>query len=1609
MKFPIDICNAELNRDPSQAIQRVSNPWVLIGALLCAALTFSAGCGGDPVAAADTAQNDLWGGFDLGGGTDEPDTTAPVDVGPKTDATTVVPDVPVQDVDAATVTPDTADIAGPDDVVPDTTEPDDTGVIDPDVPDAVVVDATEDAGPDTFDGGVDIPKPPVDAGKPCENFTGTLDPNAAAGSLVITEMMINPSAADDEFGEWFEIYNPGNTCIGLGGMVVADPGGVDLHVVAGNTLVVPPKGYVVLGRSADKTKNGNVDVDYVLSNFGLDNLNDGIILKTNLGTVLDQVSYALGSWPMIDLSGVAASLSSDVYDAAKNDVWQTSNEIPVWCFAAAPWFTDPNTGQPAGDKGSPGAANPLCPKPLDTDSDGVPDKNDNCPNDPNGPDGGPNIQLDGDKDGVGDVCDNCPNVINKDQANKDDNLACFLPEFQGGKCDKAGDACDKQTCGDGEADLNEECDDGNTAKNDGCEECKVKPIVPAKVYITEIFTSTNQVPQGRWIEIHSTDPDKIDLSGWTIETGIGGSHTIVGPLEIATNQTLVIGDTKSQLFNGKVPVDYAWQTGGQIDIKLDPNGDTIKLVNNGKVIDSVDYGIKTPAPKTGVSLQLDNKFYGAALNDNINYWCYSDKPWLTLPGADLGSPGAVNVTCVPPDGDKDGDGKKNGEDNCVYVANPGQSDGDNDGFGDDCDNCKVLFNPDQEDTDADGVGNLCDNCPKAPNPLQEDQDKNGYGDKCDSTKCGDGQVDIYEECDDGNKNGGDGCSSVCHKESFTPGAVVISEVMIAPQKVQDSVGEWIELHNTTAGTIDVNGWTLHDKGFSKHVIMSIKPLPIAPGGYLVLASEGDDLKNGGVKPDYVYSGLMLPNQVGNVVLEWNGKPIDSFSYWVKGALCAGDNNPPGCADNGWDPCLGKAQSLDPLQLDATKNDKHENWCCSKAKFGMGDYGSPGKANPSCINPCIDPKTKEKKPDKTPCDPTGKLLWCINGECVDQPKCGDGTVNQDSEECDDGNNKGGDGCDAVCKKEPIPQKEGTVIITEIMPNSDADAGNDENEYIELFNPTSKPIDLLGWSLSDDPHECEFKSGQACNETADCVLCKTDAFGNCLMKDGKPVVEADYGNCIPNKKVKADMYVIQAKCGNGATEGKEECDDGNTQSGDGCSSSCLVEGSCASLQLNGQGAHVPLVKLQSSSTVKLPFGSSLAIQGWFMPQAESTSGKCADAQGTQKACSDLFSYGLGDEYHVAVRAMDNKLYLVVGASQPTYTELGPLELNKWTHIAFTAARTLNFKKIAPLNHEPFGGLIRGFVNGRKVCEYLQEDWPWDPVAATDGTKGASKATIGGQELKGQLIHPFKGRVTSFHVSNLPQFSLPFGPQVKWSNTWKGGTWQGNIVRLPLDEGQGTTVTDKAGNGIVAGNSGGVWTSPASGTPSGPYCVQGGKLLPETTALTPGYDRYILKPMSYALIMTTYNVKARNNLDPIATWSDDLSGGYFDFANNTDQIIVKNPQGEMVDKVGYDSKASWKWGVGYSAMLKPGGCTDTVANDKSDCWVTPSAGCFFGMLWGISNSGFGCNPAKSCLQGGVCNNLPHPVKCNWDQVADGSLKGYCCKVHDRGTPGAQNICPL
>src|SRR5690348_16089662 len=89
--------------------------------------------------------------------------------------------------------------------------------------------------------------------------------------------------------------------------------------------------------------------------------------------------------------------------------------VPLWACSFDGGGLTVSSGGPDAATSPDGVVNNPDAKLADSDGDGVPDINDNCPHASN-PE-----QRDHDGDGVGDICDNCPHIGNKDQQDNDED------------------------------------------------------------------------------------------------------------------------------------------------------------------------------------------------------------------------------------------------------------------------------------------------------------------------------------------------------------------------------------------------------------------------------------------------------------------------------------------------------------------------------------------------------------------------------------------------------------------------------------------------------------------------------------------------------------------------------------------------------------------------------------------------------------------------------------------------------------------------------------------------------------------------------------------------------------------------------------------------------------------------------------------------------------------------------------------------------------------------------------------------------------------------------------------------------------------------------------
>jgi len=433
-----------------------------------------------------------------------------------------------------------------------------------------------------------------------------------AGNLVVTELIADPKASSDSYGEWIELHNTTTAVMDIDGLTLIDKNGKQWPIGAGKPLTIKAGGYGVIGRSADKTKNGGIDLLFAYdSKLSLANSGGKIVLKYK-ANVLDVVDYHDGKsdWPVV------ASGKSQQLDPTK--LAADNNSGLNWCIPAVKFG--------AGDYGTPGKANPACP--ADKDRDGVLDMSDNCTETSN------DSQYDEDKDGFGNACDNCPKVSNPDQKDTDK--------------DGKGDACPAPECGNGKTEAPEECDDGNKKDGDGCSAKCVKEVAPGtalkagELFVTEFMPDPKAAGDStaEWLELYNPGDKDLDLEGAKLATK-SGVHTFkgAGKFVVKAKSYFVMCRSDDKTKNGGIT-----NCGGTWGIALGNGGGFIKLTSSdGKtVVFETKYGGSDD--KAGQANQMSGDKL-APTADLSKGWCYATK---TYGDGDKGTPGAANDTCKAP-------------------------------------------------------------------------------------------------------------------------------------------------------------------------------------------------------------------------------------------------------------------------------------------------------------------------------------------------------------------------------------------------------------------------------------------------------------------------------------------------------------------------------------------------------------------------------------------------------------------------------------------------------------------------------------------------------------------------------------------------------------------------------------------------------------------------------------------------------------------------------------------------------------------------------------------------------------------------------------------------
>jgi len=163
----------------------------------------------------------------------------------------------------------------------------------------------------------------------------------------------------------------------------------------------------------------------------------------------------------------------------------------------------------------------------------------------------------------------------------------------------------------------------------------------------------------------------------------------------------------------------------------------------------------------------------------------------------------------------------------------------------------------------------------------------------------------------------------------------------------------------------------------------------------------------------------------------------------------------------------------------------------------------------------------------------------------------------------------------------------ALLSAIDPEVSIISVGNANTY---HHPNSAVVDAL--KATSDVYMTQYGDREGVNYTGvvvggDIVVIVTDPSGTGYTVEGKA-----YGTALP------------PLCGNRIVEGFEECDDGNTASGDGCSSNCTLEGS--GKPVISEVAWMGTTTSASDEWIELYNAGNLAqdLTGWILATSDGT---------------------------------------------------------------------------------------------------------------------------------------------------------------------------------------------------------------------------------------------------------------------------------------------------------------------------------------------------------------------------------------------------------------------
>ncbi len=305
-----------------------------------------------------------------------------------------------------------------------------------------------------------------------------------------------------------------------------------------------------------------------------------------------------------------------------------------------------------------------------------------------------------------------------------------------------------------------------------------------------------------------------------------------------------------------------------------------------------------------------------------------------------------------------------------------------------------------------------------------------------------------------------------------------------------------------------------------------------------------------------------------------GNGCDAECQWICGDGIA--HPPAEPCDSGGVNTAGCDSDCTPVEC----GDGHTNTAAGEA---CDDAGDSANCDGDCSAvSCGDGYINEAAGEE--CDPPGPNC---DASCQRIPMCGDGVIDP-GEQCDDGNNVSGDGCSATCVSEynddciaAISISEGVTAFSTVAATTDGVSNGSSCQfggqtYADIwytYTPTcSGNLTVSTCGTADYDSDLVVYNTCTCTPTvANLLGCNDDGSG-CSGYTSRLTVPVVVGNCYLirvggwNSESDRGSGTISLTnsgspcgtvCGNGVLEAGEQCDDGNTVSGDGCSSTCQIE--------------------------------------------------------------------------------------------------------------------------------------------------------------------------------------------------------------------------------------------------------------------------------------------------------------------------------------------------------------------------------------------------------------------------------------------------------------------